>query len=68
MSWVGNREPEAAVEDEDFAQAVERVYEEDLMRSAEIVLNPLTLRPATLCKAQPYARFTQARIWLCRSL
>jgi cardiolipin synthase len=32
-SWIGNYELDVAVEDEDFAQAMERMYLEDLSRS-----------------------------------
>jgi hypothetical protein len=46
MSWVGNREPEVAVEDEDFARVMERMRVEDLMRATEIVLlRPLSSQP-----------------------
>ena len=37
-SWLGNYELDVAVEDEEFAQSVERMYLEDLARSTEIVL------------------------------
>lgn len=38
-SWLGNYELDVAVEDEDFALAMERMYLEDLAHSTEIVLN-----------------------------
>lgn len=37
-SWLGNYELDVAVEDEDFALRMERMYIEDLARSTEIVL------------------------------
>jgi cardiolipin synthase len=37
-SWLGNYELDVAVEDEAFAQSMERMYLEDLERSTEIVL------------------------------
>jgi cardiolipin synthase len=37
-SWVGNYELDVAVEDEAFARAMERMYEQDLRHSTEIVL------------------------------
>jgi hypothetical protein len=37
MSWVGNWEPGVAVEDEDFAQVMERMSEEDLTHATELV-------------------------------
>jgi cardiolipin synthase len=37
-SWLGNYELDVAVEDENFSQAMERMYLEDLTRSTEIVL------------------------------
>ncbi|HQI00903.1 MAG TPA: phospholipase D-like domain-containing protein [Deltaproteobacteria bacterium] len=37
-SWIGNYELDVAVEDEDFALRMERMYIEDLARSTEIVL------------------------------
>ena len=38
-SWLGNYELDVAVEDETFAQSMERMYIEDLARSTEIVLS-----------------------------
>ncbi len=38
-SWLGNYELDVAVEDEGFAQSMERMYLEDLERSTEIVLS-----------------------------
>lgn len=38
-SWVGNYELDVAVENEAFAQAMERMYVEDLSRSTEVVLS-----------------------------
>jgi cardiolipin synthase len=37
-SWLGNWELDVAVEDADFARAVEAMYEEDLQHSTEIVI------------------------------
>src|SRR5262249_10416889 len=37
-SWLGNWELDVAVEDADFARAMEAMYEDDLRRSTEIVL------------------------------
>ncbi|MCE5275087.1 MAG: phospholipase D-like domain-containing protein [Syntrophaceae bacterium] len=37
-SWLGNYELDVAVEDEEFARSMERMYLEDLARSTEIVL------------------------------
>lgn len=37
-SWIGNYELDVAVEDEEFALRMERMYIEDLARSTEIVL------------------------------
>ncbi len=38
-SWLGNYELDVAVEDENFAMAMERMYLEDLANSTEIVLS-----------------------------
>lgn len=38
-SWIGNYELDVAVEDETFAQSMERMYLEDLSRSTEVVLS-----------------------------
>ncbi len=38
-SWLGNYELDVAVEDERFAQEMERMYEDDLSHSTEIVLS-----------------------------
>lgn len=40
-SWVGNWELDLVIEDESFAREMEAQYEEDLMNSTEIVLEPL---------------------------
>lgn len=37
-SWIGNYELDVAVEDEEFARAMERMYEEDLEHATEIVI------------------------------
>jgi cardiolipin synthase len=37
-SWLGNWELDVAIEDPDFARAMEAMYEEDLHRSTEIVI------------------------------
>jgi cardiolipin synthase len=39
-SWMGNWELDLVIEDEGFAQAMERLYLEDLGRATEIVLSP----------------------------
>jgi cardiolipin synthase len=39
-SWIGNYELDVAVEDERFAQTMERMYREDLSRATEIILSP----------------------------
>ena len=39
-SWLGNYELDVAVEDEVFAQSMERMYLEDLTHSTEVVLSP----------------------------
>jgi cardiolipin synthase len=39
-SWLGNYELDVAVEDEDFARSMERMYLEDLAKSTEIILSP----------------------------
>jgi len=39
-SWIGNYELDVAIEDEPIAQAMERVYREDLANTVEIVLSP----------------------------
>lgn len=44
-SWVGNYELDVAVEDEEFAGAMERMYVEDLTNSTEIVLSARGVRP-----------------------
>jgi cardiolipin synthase len=49
-SWLGNWELDVAVEDEGFAQAMERMYLDDLAHATEIVLGtrrgtPLRPRP-----------------------
>ncbi len=38
-SWLGNYELDVAIEDEDTAMAMERMYLEDLTRSTEIILD-----------------------------
>lgn len=38
-SWLGNRELDAVVEDQPFAQAMETLYEQDLGNATEIVLD-----------------------------
>jgi cardiolipin synthase A/B len=38
-SWLGNWELDVAVEDADFARAMESMYEDDLRRATEIVLS-----------------------------
>jgi cardiolipin synthase len=40
-SWLGNYELDVAVEDERFARAMERMYEDDLSNAVEIVLSPM---------------------------
>jgi cardiolipin synthase A/B len=46
-SWLGNYELDVAVEDEGFAQAMERTYQEDLQHATEIVLSEKRkVRPA----------------------
>jgi cardiolipin synthase len=37
-SWIGNWELDVAIEDENFARMMERMYEEDLANATEIVL------------------------------
>jgi hypothetical protein len=54
MSRVEHPEPDLAVEDDDFARAMGRMYEEDLIHAAEIVLlRPVdaenTIRPLDAC-------------------
>jgi cardiolipin synthase len=44
-SWLANWELDVAVEDERFAREMERVYEEDLSRAVEIVLERRRVRP-----------------------
>jgi cardiolipin synthase A/B len=44
-SWMGNYELDVAVEDEEFAGAMERMYLEDLTKSTEIVLGPRGVHP-----------------------
>ncbi len=46
-SWIGNYELDVAVENEDFANDMERMYLEDLSHSTEIVLS----RKHTVCPA-----------------
>lgn len=47
-SWIGNYELDVAVEDEDFAEAMQVMYEEDLLNATEIVLSARNrVRPAT---------------------
>jgi cardiolipin synthase A/B len=43
-SWVGNYELDVAVEDEEFAEAMEQMYLDDLSRATEIVLNEHRVR------------------------
>ena len=38
-SWIGNYELDAVIEDEDFAAAMQRMYEDDLANATEIVLS-----------------------------
>jgi cardiolipin synthase len=45
-SWLGNWELDLAVEDEGFAAEMARMYEEDLLRSTEIVLTRNRVRRA----------------------
>jgi cardiolipin synthase len=53
-SWIGNYELDVAVEDEDFAQAMERMYLEDLSRSTEVVFG--SRRKVRLARGQPGMR------------
>ena len=39
-SWIGNYELDVAVEDEQFARTLERMYRKDLSHATEIVLSP----------------------------
>ncbi len=39
-SWLGNWELDVVVEDEEFAAAMEKMYQDDLERATEIVLTP----------------------------
>jgi cardiolipin synthase len=39
-SWIGNYELDVAIEDEQFAQTMERMYREDLSHATEIILSP----------------------------
>ncbi len=43
-SWIGNYELDVAVEDEGFAQTMEEMYLDDLMKSTEIVLGERGVR------------------------
>jgi cardiolipin synthase len=46
-SWIGNWELDVAVEDERFAQEMEKMYLDDLQNATEIMLNPRKrIRPA----------------------
>jgi len=46
-SWIGNYELDVAVENEDFAAAMQAMYEEDLLNATEIVLSARNrVRPA----------------------
>jgi cardiolipin synthase len=38
-SWIGNYELDVAIEDERFAEAMEQMYQKDLLNATEIVLN-----------------------------
>ncbi len=44
-SWLGNREIDVAVEDEDFARRLVTQYESDLANATEIMLAPRRYRP-----------------------
>ena len=47
-SWLGNRELDVVVEDEDFGRAMEQQYEKDLAGATEVVLNSRRrVRPAS---------------------
>jgi cardiolipin synthase A/B len=46
-SWLGNWELDVAVEDADFARAMEAMYEDDLQHSTEIVLVQRRVRAAS---------------------
>jgi cardiolipin synthase len=43
-SWLGNWELDVAVEDDDFARAMEAMYEDDLRHSTEVVLERRRVR------------------------
>lgn len=50
-SWIGNRELDIAVENEEFAGTLERQYELDLENATEIVLAPRS----RVCREKPHA-------------
>ncbi|HPC47024.1 MAG TPA: phospholipase D-like domain-containing protein, partial [Deltaproteobacteria bacterium] len=59
-SWVGNYELDVAVENEEFAHAMERMYIEDLARSTEVVLSQG--RKVCLAGKRPRRRFPRRTV------
>lgn len=55
-SWMGNYELDVAVEDRDFAGAMQRMYEEDLVNATEIVLAARNRVRATTPRPRPHRR------------
>ena len=56
-SWIGNYELDVAVEDEDFAEAMQAMYEEDLLNATEIVLSARNRVRATTAVRRARGRF-----------
>ncbi len=60
-SWIGNWELDLAIEDENFAKVMERMYEEDLANANEIILDSQTEMVQRGGAAQPAKRKANAR-------
>jgi cardiolipin synthase A/B len=67
-SWIGNYELDAVIENEPFAQAMEAMYENDLLNSTEVVLRRkrhglgLKVRPGAKNEGAPTAAEPHASI------
>jgi cardiolipin synthase len=59
-SWLGNRELDILVEDEEFARQMEEMYLEDLSQSTEIVLSKRRRHPSPSVKP-PAGQFSKKR-------
>jgi cardiolipin synthase len=61
-SWIGNYELDVAIENEGFAREMERVYEQDLEHSTEIVISSRRrVRPTGIPERPPAKRDRRAK-------